>query len=204
MDGRTFDQITRLFAQQRSRRRLLGAVTGGLAVLVRGRTAPAQPTGCDPRLCGRVCGFCNDEDNCVNTCRDCEVCRASRCRNACTGGRICSDSGCVCPLGSKTCPNGMCAPHSGCCSGAECPGEQPCRAGGCVAAVCAANETYCGECAGGGRACCPPVNLYPGVRTVCGVSGPGGEFGPPGGRVCLYYARGDANPFYWRYTCMPA
>jgi hypothetical protein len=203
MDGRTFDQMTRVFARQGSRRHLLGAVTAGLAVLVRGQTAVAQPTGCNPILCRRGCGFCNDEGVCQYECRDCEVCRVSQCRNTCTGGRVCTDAGCVCPRDTRACPQGTCVPWSGCCNNAECPLGQTCRAdGGCVAVTCALGDVYCGECAGGGKACCPP--LAPGFPAECRIGPPGSSsfWGvPEGGRAC-WYQPGEIAVI--RYTCMPA
>ncbi len=165
MDNRTFDRMTRLFAGQRSRRSLLGAITAGLTVLTRDRTAAAQPI-CGA-LCSRTCGSCDPETGaCVGYCRGCEVCRNRTCRNACTGGRVCSDSG-------------------------------------CVPATCAPEDKYCGECAGGGKACCPP-HSEAGLSIECAIQGPGGEYGAPvGGRVCAYWGGGEF-PKDYKYTCMPA
>jgi hypothetical protein len=44
----------------------------------------------------------------------------------------CSTSACLCPSGTKPCPDGSCVPGDGCCSDADCPPGYRCEGGVCV------------------------------------------------------------------------
>lgn len=181
MDGERFDAwIRSLAAGTSSRRRVLKALTGGLAGAVAGtvRSAVAAPKKCGGTTCAA-------SETCVKPAGGKPVCcpSARACgQTCCTGGQICCGGTCVANNTTTNCLT----------CGTACTGGKVCGAAGCVCPnACAAplvlNTTTCAcECSGGCSVCeaCDPVRgcVSTGVdsfvvfaRPPCG-SGPTGCF----------------------------
>ncbi|MCC7022191.1 MAG: hypothetical protein IT338_05155 [Thermomicrobiales bacterium] len=175
MDGERFDRWARGFARPRSRRGVLGILTGAALTLAARRGASAQistPGG----MCGGIAGFpCPDGYECVDVAGDgCDP-------NA--GGRDCAgvcvpivENPCaaiLCMEGTTCCPNcgGICVPQGVTCSDELCA-STPCNEVTCGPGEYCCNES-CSRCVPLGSGC---TREYCGHRlgepcgpNVCGV-----------------------------------
>jgi hypothetical protein len=109
MESSSFDRLTRLVADARSRRTLSGALLGSVAGLL-GLTEAAAACPKGKKACRKKCiprARC-----CTNA--DCQTKRT---------GQVCRRGRCQCPAGTKPC-QGRCIPTAQCC-GISCPQPPP-------------------------------------------------------------------------------
>ena len=176
MDDARFDHLSIHLAARLPRRSLAGLLaTSGLALPI--VTGAKRKKKCKPpkRKCGKRCrDVQSDPANC------------GTCGRACRAGETCSGGACLlsCPAGQKACA-GTCIPAASCCTSAECPGNDQCTQGVCLARACFVlnkpEGTFCdpgvfgGECRGG--ACTPCVgrtSLCTDTSECCGSTLPAG------------------------------
>lgn len=158
-----FDELAKALAEGMSRREALRRVGGGLAAALLvslgwSREAWGETRAACKSLCAGLKG--KHGNQCISVCMSCSSAScvtgspgAKTCLH-CTGGKICSNGTCECPLTLSPCDGGCVDTatdtyNCGACAsdgGAVCGGNQLCVAGSCI---CGQNATKCGS------GCCP-------------------------------------------------
>jgi hypothetical protein len=133
MDSKSFDRLTRMVGERRTRRGVIGAAAGALAALVGGAALADEAGAQGRRTCRPVQAGCTKNGQC--------------CSNLCQTNRRAprnQRNRCVCPDGIVAC-NGACCPEGLVCDGRQCV-EPPPPCDGLTCTAAGLHPSYASHC----------------------------------------------------------